>query len=154
MCKRNEKDSPLEKIHRLIIQHEDKFAPTLVEQQREMFERVKGGHRELLSISERESFASAYTLVIGIMVEVMQGLTKVEGDEKVNFWENTGVKRVLDEFNNIDALVKCRKSKYAKTVELLDSIVTDGALNDTHLRLLTDKIRIYNRDGKLNIEIT
>ncbi len=48
------------------------------EQQKESFERVKESHSELLSISERETFTSGYILATRIMVDVMQGLTKVD----------------------------------------------------------------------------
>ncbi len=72
------KGSPLERANRLIIQNEERLAPTLSKQQKELFDRVKESHSELLSVSEREAFVTGYILATRIMVEVMQGLTKVD----------------------------------------------------------------------------
>ncbi len=41
-----------------------------------------------------------------------------------------------------------------KSVELLDGIIADGAISDTHLRMLVDEIVIYEKNGKLDIQIT
>ena len=41
-----------------------------------------------------------------------------------------------------------------KSVELLEGIIADGAISDTHLRMLVDGIVIYEKNGKLDIQIT
>lgn len=46
---------------------------------------------------------------------------------------------------DIEATVKERKKQMKKSVELLDGIITDGAISDTHLRMLVDEIVIYEK---------
>ena len=59
----------------------------------------------------------------------------------------------ITEFKNVDATIKKRKSEMKKSVELIDSIVADGAISDTHLRMLVEQIVIYETDGKLRVQI-
>ena len=59
----------------------------------------------------------------------------------------------IDEFKNVDATIKKRKSEVKKSIELIDSIVADGAISDTHLRMLIEEIVIYETDGKLRVQI-
>lgn len=59
----------------------------------------------------------------------------------------------IQEFRDMDATVKKRKRELKKSIDLLDSIVADGAVSDTHLRMLIEKITIYDIDGKLKIQI-
>ena len=55
---------------------------------------------------------------------------------------------------DIENTVKERKKQMKKSVELLDGIIADGAISDTHLRMLVDEIVIYGKNGKLDIQIT
>ena len=55
---------------------------------------------------------------------------------------------------DIETTVKERKKQMKKSVELLDGIIADGAISDTHLRMLVDEIVIYGKNGKLDIQIT
>ena len=55
---------------------------------------------------------------------------------------------------DIETTVKERKKQMKKSVELLDGIIADGAISDTHLRMLVDEIVIYEKNGKLDIQIT
>jgi hypothetical protein len=55
---------------------------------------------------------------------------------------------------DIEATVKERKKQMKKSAELLDGIIADGAISDTHLRMLVDEIVIYEKNGKLDIQIT
>lgn len=55
---------------------------------------------------------------------------------------------------DIENTVKERKKQMKKSVELLDGIIADGAISDTHLRMLVDEIVIYEKNGKLDIQIT
>ena len=50
----------------------------LIEQQKETFEKFKDCQSELSGITEREAFSSGFILATRIMVEVMEGLGKVE----------------------------------------------------------------------------
>lgn len=48
----------------------------------------------------------------------------------------------IQEFRDMDATVKKRKKELKKSIDLLDSIVADGAVSDTHLRMLIEQITI------------
>ena len=60
----------------------------------------------------------------------------------------------IREMKDIENTVKERKKQMKKSVELLDGIIADGAISDTHLRMLVDEIVIYEKNGKLDIQIT
>ena len=60
----------------------------------------------------------------------------------------------IREMNNIENTVKERKKQIKKSVELLDGIIADGAISDTHLRMLVDEIVIHEKNGKLDVQIT
>ena len=60
----------------------------------------------------------------------------------------------IREMKDIENTVKERKKQMEKSVELLDGIIADGAISDTHLRMLVDEIVIYEKNGKLEIQIT
>ena len=38
-------------------------------------------------------------------------------------------------------------------MDLLDAIVAEGAISDANLRMLIDKIVIYDKDGRLKVQI-
>ena len=59
----------------------------------------------------------------------------------------------IREMKDIETTVKERKKQMEKSVELLDGIIADGAISDTHLRMLVDEIVIYEKNGKLDIQI-
>ena len=40
-----------------------------------------------------------------------------------------------------------------KIIDLLDSIVADGAISDAHLRMLVDKITVSGVNSKLKVQI-
>ena len=60
----------------------------------------------------------------------------------------------IAEMNDIENTVKKRKKQMKKSVEFLDGIIADGAISDTHLRMLVDEIVISEKNGKLDIQIT
>lgn len=60
----------------------------------------------------------------------------------------------IREIKDIENTVKERKKQMKKSVELLDGIIADGAISDTHLRMLVDEIVIHEKNGKLDIQIT
>ena len=59
----------------------------------------------------------------------------------------------INEFRNIDATVKKRKKDLKNSMEMLDGIITDGALNDAHLRMLVDQITVSEKNGRLSVKI-
>lgn len=46
---------------------------------------------------------------------------------------------------DIETTGKERKKQMKKSAELLDGIIADGAISDTHLRMLGDEIVIYEK---------
>ena len=59
----------------------------------------------------------------------------------------------INEFRNIDATVKKRKKDLKNSMEMLDGIITDGALNDAHLRMLVNQITVSEKNGRLSVKI-
>lgn len=68
----------VDKFVKLICKNEDELTAGLTEQQKETFEKFKDCTSELSGITEREAFSSGFILATRIMMEVMQGLEKVE----------------------------------------------------------------------------
>jgi len=55
----------------------------------------------------------------------------------------------IEEFRHMDETVKQRKKDMKKSIDLLDDILQDGHISDTHLRMLVEKVRIFQIDVKL-----
>lgn len=49
--------------------------------------------------------------------------------------------------------IKKRKAEIRNSIELFDKIIADGAISDSDLRMLIDKIEISENNGKLDINI-
>jgi predicted site-specific integrase-resolvase len=60
----------------------------------------------------------------------------------------------IDELRDMDETVKQRKKDMKKSIDLLDNILKDGHISDTHLRMLVEEIKIFQTDGKLRVVIT
>ena len=54
-----------------IVRHQDDLIPTLTEQQKEIFEKLKDCEAELHGMNELEAFISGFKLATRIMIEVM-----------------------------------------------------------------------------------
>ena len=104
----------------------DKLAQRKTDQQQILLERIR----------DREH-AAVYT----------EMLIACESDIKT-------IENRIQEMNNIENTVKERKKQMKKSVELLDGIIADGAISDTHLRMLVDEIVIHEKNGKLDVQIT
>ena len=59
----------------------------------------------------------------------------------------------IESYRDMDAAFKKKRLESKKSIDLIDEIIVSGGINDTHLRMLIDKIIITNVDGKLDIEI-
>lgn len=59
----------------------------------------------------------------------------------------------LEDLQNIDETVKKRKAEMKEGLDLLDLIVADGAISNTHLRMLIDEITVTEINGKINLSI-
>ncbi len=56
-------------------------------------------------------------------------------------------------FQDIAKTVKKRKNDLQSSLNLMDSIIEEGAISNTQLRMLIDEIIIYDEDGTLRIKI-
>lgn len=54
---------------------------------------------------------------------------------------------------DIGEAVKRRKAEMKTSLDLLDSIVRDEAISDTHLRMLVERIMIHEQNGEMQIEV-
>ena len=56
-------------------------------------------------------------------------------------------------FQDIAKTVKKRKNDLQSSLELMNRIIEEGAISNTHLRMLIDQIIIYDEGGALRIKI-
>ena len=68
----------VDKLVKLICKNEEELNSGLTEKQKETFDKFKDCTSELSCITEREAFSAGFILATRIMVEVMEGLEKVE----------------------------------------------------------------------------
>ena len=59
----------------------------------------------------------------------------------------------ISAYRDMESTIKKRKRDMKKSIDFLNSIIADGFVNDTHLRMLVDKITVYEINGKLNVQI-
>ncbi len=59
----------------------------------------------------------------------------------------------IEALKNHDETIKSRKAKLKESIDLLDDIIKDGAISNTHLRMLIDKIVIYEKNDEQSITI-
>lgn len=62
------------------------------------------------------------------------------------------IKEQIEKYKNIDITVKKKKEQIKTFIDLLDDIIANGSINKAHLRMLIDKIIIYEKDDKLDIK--
>lgn len=61
--------------------------------------------------------------------------------------------RHITELENMNKTIKKRKAEIRNSMELFNKIIADGAISDSDLRMLIDKIEISENNGKLDINI-
>ncbi len=61
--------------------------------------------------------------------------------------------QAIDEMRDFDATIKKRKAEMKEGLELIEQILSEGAISDTNLRMLVDEILVYEKNGKLDITI-
>ena len=62
-------------------------------------------------------------------------------------------KKRIAELENIGQVIRSRQAKLRKDIGLIDDILADGNLTEAHLRLLVDKIYVYENEGSLSLDI-
>lgn len=59
----------------------------------------------------------------------------------------------ISELEEMDATIKKRKAEISSSIEIFNKIIDEGAISDSDLRMLIDKIEISEQDEKLDIKI-
>ena len=62
-------------------------------------------------------------------------------------------KKRIAELENIGQIIRSRQAKLRKDIGLIDDILTDGNLTEAHLRLLVERIYVYENEGSLSLDI-
>ena len=62
-------------------------------------------------------------------------------------------KKRITELENIGQVIRSRQAKLRKDIGLIDDILADGNLTEAHLRLLVEKIYVYENEGSLSLDI-
>ena len=62
-------------------------------------------------------------------------------------------KKRIAELENIGQVIRSRQAKLRKDIGLIDDILEGGNLTEAHLRLLVDKIYVYENEGSLSLDI-
>ena len=62
-------------------------------------------------------------------------------------------KKKIAELENLGQTIRFRQAKLRKDISLIDQILADGQMTEAHLRLLIEKIFVYETEGGLRLEI-
>ena len=61
------------------------------------------------------------------------------------------IKQKISEYSDAESTIKARKKEIKKSIELIDNIIADGAISDSHLRMLIEQITVTEKNGKLTV---
>jgi len=59
----------------------------------------------------------------------------------------------IEELENIGQIIRSRQAKLRKDIGLIDDILADGNISEAHLRMLIERIFVYETEGGLSLEI-
>ena len=62
-------------------------------------------------------------------------------------------KKKIAELENLGQTIRSRQAKLRKNISLIDQILADGQMTEAHLRLLIEKIFVYETEGGLHLDI-
>ncbi len=62
-------------------------------------------------------------------------------------------KKQIAELENLGQTIRSRQAKIKKDISLLDDILAEEKMSETHLRMLIDKIYVYENEGALTLDI-
>lgn len=62
-------------------------------------------------------------------------------------------KKKIAELENLGQTIRSRQAKLKKDISLIDQILEDGQMTEAHLRLLIEKISVYETGDGLHLEI-
>ena len=94
------------------------------------------------------------SILAGIMAAIML-LTLILGliPTQVRAASSSEIKKQIEELQNISEVLRSRQAKLKKDISLIDQILEDGQMTEAHLRLLIEKILVYETEGGLRLEI-
>ena len=59
----------------------------------------------------------------------------------------------IEELENIGQIIRSRQAKLRMDIGLIDDILADGKISEAHLRMLIERIFVYETEGGLSLEI-
>ena len=62
-------------------------------------------------------------------------------------------KKKIAEMENLGQTIRSRQAKLKKDISLIDEILADGQMTEAHLRLLIEKIHVYQTEDGLSLDI-
>lgn len=62
-------------------------------------------------------------------------------------------KKKIAELENLGQTIRSRQAKLRKDISLIDQILADGSMTEAHLRLLIEKIYVYETENGLHLDI-
>ena len=62
-------------------------------------------------------------------------------------------KKKIAELENLGQTIRSRQSKLKKDISLIDEILADGCITEAHLRLLIEKIYVYETEEGISLDI-
>ena len=62
-------------------------------------------------------------------------------------------KKKIAELENLGQTIRSRQAKLRKDIGLIDDILADGKISEAHLRMLIERIYVYETEGGLSLEI-
>ena len=83
-------------------------------------------------------------------------LLEEESDEEMRELakeELSDAKKRIEELENIGQIIRSRQAKLRKDIGLIDDILADGKISEAHLRMLIERIYVYETGGGLSLEI-
>ena len=69
------RDSEYYVTAQLVVRHENELSTTLTEQQKEILQKIKDNHTDLLCLGERDAFCRGFSLAVKMITEAMSGKT-------------------------------------------------------------------------------
>lgn len=63
------------------------------------------------------------------------------------------LKAQIAELENLDQTIRTRQAKLKKDISFMDEILADGTLTEAHLRMLIEKIYVYETEAGISLDI-
>jgi len=54
-----------------------------------------------------------------------------------------GLKQQISEIKDFDATIMKRKTEMKQSIDFINKIISSGAISETHLRIMVDKVMIF-----------